>query len=227
MTRTEMNMKGRLWWPALAVFAACSGLGWSQGVNAPTASPAPVKHVDPADQRIWFYQAQLKRDPDYWVNYNRLASAYAQKARETGDISYFELAETALNQSLKLESTHTDAAPAYTQLATVHLAEHKFSEAGGDAAKAIALEPGEMSAYPYAGDAQLELGNYAASQKYYEQLTEPRDGKPHLGIAFLAASHGAGLDWIKGDTAKATADLEKAVQLAKDLHLPAEKPGVD
>ena len=62
-------------------------------------------------------------------SYDRLASAYAQKARETGDITYFQLAEGALQASLKLESTHEDAAPAYTQLATVHLAEHRFREA--------------------------------------------------------------------------------------------------
>ena len=174
------------------------------------------------DRRIRFCQAQVARDPEFWTSYNRLAAAYAQKARETGDISYFQLAEGALEQSLKLEATHTEAAPAYTQMATVHLAEHRFREAGEDAAKAIALEPGDLSAVPYAGDAELEQGNYAEAAALYDKLAQPGDGKPHAGLEFLAASHGAGLDWIRGDVAKATDDLRRAVALGEEMHVPAE-----
>ena len=154
--------------------------------------------------------------------YDRLASAYAQKARETGDITYFQLAEGALQASLKLESTHEDAAPAYTQLATVHLAEHRFREASEDAVKAIALLPTDMAAYPYAGDAQLELGNYEAAERFYSQITKPQDGLLHPGIEFLVASHVAGRDWIKGDIAKATDDLKQAIVMGQEMHIPAE-----
>ena len=57
------------------------------------AAQAAQKSVptNTTDQRIRFFQAQLARDPTYYVNYNRLAGAYALKARETGDISYYEL----------------------------------------------------------------------------------------------------------------------------------------
>ena len=44
----------------------------------------------------------------------------------------------------------------------------------------------------------------------------------HPGIEFLAASHGAGLHWIKGDTAKASDDLERAIVLGQQMHMPAE-----
>jgi tetratricopeptide (TPR) repeat protein len=191
---------------------------------SPIAAPLPASHPEPnlVDQRIRLWQVQVARDPEYWGSYNRLAAAYAQKARETGDISYFQLAETSLQQSLKLESTHAEAAPAFTQLATVHLAEHRFSEAADDVAKAIALLPNDLAAYPYAGDAQLELGNYDASQKFYAHLADPNDGRPHPGIEFLAASHGAGLHWIHGDIAQASDDLEHAITLSQQLHMPAE-----
>ena len=220
--------QGRPLWSALAFTFALPWMACLTSLRAQTEakSPASVQpdspHVDQADQRIRFYQAQVARDPDYWTSYNRLAAAYAQKARETGDISYFELAEKSLQQSLKLESVTENAAPAFTQLATVDLALHRFREAGENAVKAIELDPRDLSAVPYAGDAQLEQGNYDQSQRFYDQLADPKDGKPHVGLAFLASSHGAGLAWIKGNVDQATTDLDQAINLAHDLHLPAE-----
>ncbi len=115
-----------------------------------------------------------------------------------------------------------EAVPAFTQLATVHLAEHRFAEAAADAEKALALEPGDLTAFTYAGDAQLELGNYAESKKLYQQVAVPVDGLPHAGIQFLAASHGATLSWMEGNTDRATRELKSAIALAQKLHLPAE-----
>jgi tetratricopeptide (TPR) repeat protein len=204
--------------------AGVTANGSTTGASVDTSKDAASRALElkQADLRIKFWQAQVARDPENNQSYNKLASAYAQKARETGDISYFQLAEGALEASLKLESAHEDAAPAFTQLATVHLAEHRFREAGEDAEKAIKLLPTDLGAYPYAGDAQLELGNYEASQRFYARLTKPEDGFEHPGIEFLAASHGAGLDWIKGDTAKANEDLERAIKLGQIMHIPAE-----
>jgi tetratricopeptide (TPR) repeat protein len=195
----------------------------SPGQSAPPKPATPAtSRVDHIDLRIREEQARVARDPYYFASYNRLASVYAQKARETGDIAYFELAEAALQQSLKLESTHDEAAPAWTQLATVHLAEHRFREAGEDAEKAIALNPGNLMPYPYAGDAQLEIGNYTAAHTFYARLVAPDDGRPHPELDFLLASHGAGLDWIEGRVSLATDDLTRSIALAREIHLPAE-----
>jgi tetratricopeptide (TPR) repeat protein len=198
----------------MAIFLAIAQSAFAQ------EKPLPADKA--SDARIRFWQMQVARDTEYWGSYNELAAAYAQKARETGDISYFQLAEGSLEQSLKFESTHKEAAPAFAQLATVHLSEHKFREAGEDAEKAIKLLPTDLAAYPYAGDAQLEQGNYDAAQKFYDYVKPPEDGTQHPGIEFLAASHGAGLHWIKGDTAKAFDDLERAIVLGKEMHMPAE-----
>jgi tetratricopeptide (TPR) repeat protein len=204
--------------------AVASGFGQAAAPAARRSSGQSEAAARPrvVDQRILFWQQQVAKDPEYWGSLNGLAAAYAQKARETGDISYFELAEATLQQSLKAESAHAEAAPAYTQLATVHLAEHRFQEAVDDAVKAIAFDPEELGPYPYAGDAELELGNYKESQGYYEHLTAPNDGRPHPGIEFLAYSHGAGLDWIEGDTSRASDDMQHAIVLAQALHMPAE-----
>ena len=191
-------------------------------VTAPAASGDANSRSNLADQRIRFWQGQVARDPDFWESYNRLAGAFAQKARETGDITYFELAEGSLKKSLELDSTHKEAAAALTQLTTVHLAEHRFHEASEDAEKAIALMPSALDAYPYAGDAQLELGNYGEAKTFYDHLVDPPDGMIHPGIDFLAASHGAGLHWIHGDTAQAAKDLQHAIELSHQLHMPDE-----
>jgi tetratricopeptide (TPR) repeat protein len=197
------------------------------GQAAANANPVPGTEPDrllrdSVDERIRSEQARVARDPEFWVSYNRLAAAYAQKARETGDISYFELAEGSLRQSLKLESTHEEAGPAWMQLATVHLAEHRFKEAADEARRAIALMPGNLMPYPYAGDAELEMGDYATAHELYSHLLEPSDGRPHPGILFLAASHGASLDWIEGRVSQASDDLRHAVDLSRELRLPAE-----
>ena len=189
---------------------------------APDSPRAQVEREGQTDARIRFFQMKVARDPDFPLNYNRLASALALKARETGDISYLQLAEAALQKSLALESTHADAAPAFTQLATVHLAEHRFREAGVDAHKAIELDPGEISPYPYAGDAELEQGNYDAARKLYDKLADPGDGRPHRGLAFLAATRAASYDWIMGQTAKAAEDMRQAASLAEEIHMPSE-----
>lgn len=229
MQQSSLRKDARAVIGALAFFCFAPASGLAQA-SPPPASPVKVAKVSASlaskssqtDERIRLWQFQVARDPDYWGSYNQLAAAYAQKARETGDISYFQLAESSLAGSLKLESTHSDAAPAFTQLATVHLAEHRFQEAGEDAAKAIALLPNDLAAYPYAGDAQLELGNYDAAQRFYGHLADPKDGVQHPGIEFLVAGHGAGLAWIKGDTAQASDELRRAIGLAQELHLPAE-----
>jgi len=227
MTQIRLKIDASAFYLALA-FVLCGAVaGRAQAVLSPSREepadhPKRAADLKQADLRIKFWQAQVARDPENNQSYNRLASAYAQKARETGDISYFQLAEGSLQASLKLESTHEDAATAFTQLATVHLAEHRFREAGEDAERAIALLPNDLAAYPYAGDAQLELGNYDASQRFYDHIAKPEDEFEHPGIEFLAVSHGAGLDWIKGDTTKADTDLEKAIVLGQMMHFPAE-----
>src|SRR5215469_11027404 len=132
---------------AVVVFLAPGALA-QQPAN-PQLPPAKV-----TDERIRFFQAQLARDPDYYVNYNRLASAYTQKARETGDISYYDLAEKALTKSLQVESHHEEAAAAFAQLGAVEFAEHRFPEALVSSERALTLAD-DAAARALAGDAQL------------------------------------------------------------------------
>src|SRR5271163_32291 len=55
-----------------------------------------------ADNQIHFFQWKVSQDPDDFFNYDRLGVAYIQKAREKGDVTYYNLAAKALEKSLDL-----------------------------------------------------------------------------------------------------------------------------
>jgi tetratricopeptide (TPR) repeat protein len=93
------------------------------------------------DNQIHFFQWKVSQDPDDFFNYDRLGVAYLQKARETGDITYYNLAGKALEKSIDLESTQPEASSATKHLATVYYAEHRFAESLALAQRAINLNP--------------------------------------------------------------------------------------
>lgn len=193
-------------------------LGCQLAPAQPAQKPLPSNTTD---ERIRFFQAQLARDPDYYVNYNRLAGAYALKARETGDISYYELAEKAIRKSLELESQHQEAAAAYGQLGAIQFAEHRFSEAASSTERALKLAD-DPAALALAGDAQLEMGEYAKADSFFVRLAAPNDGRPHTGREFLRTTRQASLAWIRGDVERSISLMKQACVLAEEAHLPAE-----
>jgi len=174
------------------------------------------------DQVIRFYQSKTAQDPDDIFNYDRLSSAYVQKARESGDITYYQLAETGLKKSLALESRHADAAPAFAELAAVYYAEHRFAEAAQEAQAAIAIAPA-AGAYATLGDARLEMGDYEQAASTYRHLQDPSSAETRpTRAAYLGATRKAGLEWIEGQTSAAIAGLQRAAEIAAAVRLPKE-----
>jgi len=173
------------------------------------------------DQLIVFSQAKVAQDPDDYSNYSRLGAAYVQKARESGDVTYYDLAEKALDKALELDPTHQNSAPILVQLATVHFSEHKFAEALREANRAAGLEPELITAYVSSGDSYLEQGDYAQAQMSYSHL---QSTKPSFGTAalYLKCTREAAFDWIMGKSSEAAAQMQTAVNLADGIQLPAE-----
>lgn len=168
-----------------------------------------------SDQLIQFYQARVARDPDDPLNYNRLGAAYIQKARESGDVTYYNLAETALKKSLELVPDIVAAASATTSLAAVYLARHEFKAALTYAQKAI--EIGSRDLYPYAliGDASIELGQYdKAAEAYAKMLGLSGPLHPHSRLSYL--------QFLKGDTSGALESMRRAVRATIEANAPAE-----
>jgi tetratricopeptide (TPR) repeat protein len=200
----------------LLVLVFLSPWAVAQQLANPQLPPSKV-----TDERILFFQAQLARDPDYYLNYNRLALAYTQKARETGDISYYDLAEKALFKSLQLESQHEEAAAAFAQLGAVEFAEHRFPEALVSSERALKLGD-DPAARALAGDAQLEMGNYPEAAAQFATLATTDDSQPHFGSDYLSATRRASLAWIHGDVSQAISLMRQATVLSEKAHLPAE-----
>lgn len=167
------------------------------------------------DQTIRLYQSQLAAKPDDALVSNRLAGAYIGKARETGDLTYYGLAEQAARRSLKLVERGPVAARATTLLATVHIARHEFAEALRGAQAAIELNPGDPIPHALAGDALLEQGNYDDATVAYARLAALQGlRRPDPRLAWLT--------FLQGDTAGAVAGTRQAVTRAAAANLAGE-----
>lgn len=164
------------------------------------------------DRNITLYQHLLRRQPQDASVYYRLGDAYIQKARESGDVSYYALAEEALRQALEI-------APHYSQ-ALRHLAHtlysrHAFAAAVAAARRAIAANPTDSHAYGVLGDALLEVGNYAQAQAAYDTMLELRQD-------LYSYSRIAGLQSLRGDPHGAIAALARAIEMGQAQRLPRE-----
>ena len=160
------------------------------------------------DQLVKFHQSRVAADPDDPLAHNRLAAAYVQKARESGDLTYYGLAETAARRSLVLLPRGASAASATTTLAVVHMAHHEFRQALLRAREALDLDPGEAGPHAVAGDALVELGEYDGAAQAYARLAG-RDGPRG------SDSRVAYLRFLQGDTAGAVATMRRAVDVVR------------
>jgi tetratricopeptide (TPR) repeat protein len=167
------------------------------------------------DNQIHFFQWKISQDPDDFFNYDRLGVAYIQKARETGDVTYYNLAAKALEKSLDLESTHPVAAPATKHLATVYYAEHRFTETLSLAQKAIALNPADVTPYALLGDARSEMGEYDQAWAAYRQLqTLGNAQSADSGVQYLEQSRASVQSFLTGDTKSAIDHMRRAVDIS-------------
>jgi tetratricopeptide (TPR) repeat protein len=164
------------------------------------------------DHQIAYYQTLLKRSPQSAKAYLGLGDALVRKARETGDPSYFNRAEEALKRTLQL-APHN--AGALRHLAYVYYSRHEFAPAVLYARQAIERDGEDADAYGVLGDALLEVGQYAEAQAAYAYMME-------LDQSLYSYSRLAGLKSLRGDSAGAIADLERAVGAGKAAKQPAE-----
>ena len=167
------------------------------------------------DQVIQFYQQRVSRDPDDFAPYNQLAATYLQKARETGDPSYYNLAEKALRKSLELVSNQPAAAPALTYLAAVSLAKHQFPEALKLAQQALVLDPGNLAPNAIVGDAYIDLGEYDNASRAYERIQSQREPSS-------LSSRLAYVRFLHGDPQGALQLMHTAIEKAVTERVPKE-----
>ena len=131
-----------------------------------------------------------------------LGDAYMQKARETADVTYYNHAEQSYKKAVVLKP---DNVPALNGLAWVNGGRHEFEKSIAWAEKAIAVEPKNNDAYGLIGDANVEMGDYDAAYKHYQQMLDLRPDTSSY-------SRGAHLLWLMGDERKAQWLMVKAIK---------------
>lgn len=176
-----------------------------------------------ADNVIRFFQAKISQDPDDFFNYDRLGVAYIQKARETGDIAYYDLAEKALQKSLALESTHPEAASATKHLATVYFAEHRFADTLAITQQALKLNTRDVTPYALLGDARSEMGEYQQAWDAFDHLQNPNDGQSATrGVQYLVQSRESVKAFLTGAPTSAIEHMRRAAEISTRARMARE-----
>ena len=167
-------------------------------LRSPAVTSAPAR--PDTDRQIESLQLRLQARPEAPHSYVQLGSAYLQKARETGDLSYYARAEAAARKALELEPGY---AGAMVLMGAVALGSHQFPEALAWAGSALELDQRNPDAYGVLGDAQIELGQFEAGIASYQSMA---DLKPNLN-SYARVSHARAL---AGDVPGAIEVMEMA-----------------
>ena len=155
-------------------------------------------------------QSRLQADPKDEHSYALLGLAYQQRARETGDPSWYPRAEGALRRALALDPKD---ALAVGGLGSLALSRHRFRDALALGRQAHALSPYSAQPLGVIGDARVELGRYRQAFASFDRMNSLR---PNLS-SYARVSYGRELI---GHTAAAI----RAMKLAVDAATGAAEP---
>jgi tetratricopeptide (TPR) repeat protein len=201
----------------------CTVSAWSQ--TAPFES-VELKHPSPAsetDKQIQTLQDHVKEAPGDYAGFDGLGSAFFQKARETGDIAYYDLAEQTLKKALTLVPQDFRAADPLVHMALVCMGEHRFSDALAYAQKAIGTGSGNLAAFAIEGDAYTDMGDYDEAAAAYNTVQAlGRANSSPLALAYMSDSRMAYLCYLRGDSAEAIRLMKGAIAAALQTNVPRE-----
>ena len=151
--------------------------------KSPDAAP-----TSKLDQRILRAQHSIAKFPDKADGYNKLASAYMQKARETADFSFNAHADAAITQSLTVEPDNYDGLKLRTKL---QLTYHRFAEALATAHHIQTFRDDDHDVWGQMTDALVELGDYPAAVKAAQKMIDFRpDSSGYARVSYLRSLHG-------------------------------------
>jgi tetratricopeptide (TPR) repeat protein len=120
-------------------------------------------------------EQRVARAPDDAEGLVLLGLAYQQRARETGDPSFYPRSQEALDRSLELAP---DNDLALTGLASLAATRHRFEESRRLAQRALDLNPYSAEALGVLGDALVELGRYREAFAAFDRMAATKPGLP-------------------------------------------------
>ncbi len=199
--------------------------GEGRMVDDPIFSSVPEALLTPqptgTNHAIQTAQSVAARNPKDAQAYAALGAAYFQRARETGDVADYQLAEDSLNKSLDLVSADFSADAALQTMAEVCMGEHRFADALHYAQKALSLGTGDVSPFAIVGDAYADMGEYEKAADAYGRLT-PRDMSLAPRAAYARDSRLSYLKFIHGDTSAAISLMKTAITEGVEAQLQSE-----
>ena len=179
-----------------------------------SAAPLPENGDKGRETTVRFLENRVRQNPDDFVAYNKLTGYYLQLQRETGSAQYLELAERAMQSSLKVLPPEQNKGGLGLR-AQINFAAHRFTESRDDAQLLIKLDPEKGYPYQTQGDALLELGDYegaAAAFHQSEQLS---------GVTFGNEVRRARVAALHGDLTATAEHYTNALKLAQDEATPS------
>jgi tetratricopeptide (TPR) repeat protein len=112
-------------------------------------------------------EGRVHQDPQDVQSLVLLGLAYQQRARETGDASYYPRSAVALTRATRLDPHN---ALAVTGLAALAASRHRFEDARRLALRARRLAPDSAGPLGVLGDARVELGRYRAAFAAFDRM---------------------------------------------------------
>ena len=168
-------------------------------------------------------QDRVKKAPGDYAGYDALGSAFFQKARETGDITYYDLAEQTLKKSIDLVPQDFRAADPLVHMCLVYMGEHRFSDVLTYAQKATAFGSGNLAAFAVEGDAYTDMGDYdQASAAYRTVETLGGAVASPLQLSYMLDSRNAYVSFLHGDSAGAIRLMNSVIAAALQTQEPRE-----
>jgi tetratricopeptide (TPR) repeat protein len=195
-------------------------------VSTVVFSPVPaallIPHPTGTERVIQNAQSRVQRNPKDPAAYSALGAAFFQRARETGDVEDFQLAEQSLNKSLNLVSADFSAEAALSTMAEVCMGEHRFSDAISYAQQALSLGSGDLSSFAIVGDANADMGEYERAAVAYSRLDVSGESATQPRNVYVRDSRTSFLKFVSGDTVGAIRLMQSAVAAGTEARLPAE-----
>ena len=211
---------------AIIFFAAVAiiSCGKSQATSVADSQPSntatqPYEKLAVSDT-IRFLEERVKRDPDDFIANNKLASEYLQRLRETGDITYLNLASRAANASLGTLPAEQNKG-GLIALTQVVFSSHDFAAARDHAKRLVELEPNKGYPFQFLGDAMLELGQYEEAETAFRQMEKLGGLQGQTRVAMEQRL--ARLALLHGDNKGATRHFSEALKIASSTVEPPKE----
>jgi tetratricopeptide (TPR) repeat protein len=155
-----------------------AGSPWSPSAASTGAGLAPDRllsglPLSDAESQTASLERQVAARPRDVEALTLLGLAYQQRARETGDPSFYPRSERVLRRALRIEPTNSLT---LSGLASLAASRHRFDESLNLARRANRQATRTAAVYGLLGDAYLELGRYGRAFAAFDRMASLKPG---------------------------------------------------